>query len=215
MLGQTLYSYDFYNRSSTTNQAGDPKLTTSDDDEDLQATLQHVVATYDPVNGRRIYVNGEFTGDADPSAGGTLADWDDTFAFVLATRFRRRQFEGIFRLVAVHNRVLTPEQINQNFQAGVGEKFYLLFSVSHLVDMPQAYILFEVSQFDSYSYLFDKPAFISSIRPRALAAFRSPGCGSASTAPRSKSGRRTARSTPPSLTRSSVRSDSRCPALAR
>jgi hypothetical protein len=44
MLGQTLYSYDFYNRSSTTNQAGDPKLTTSDDDEDLQATLQHVVA---------------------------------------------------------------------------------------------------------------------------------------------------------------------------
>jgi hypothetical protein len=27
--------------------------------------------------------------------------------------------------------------------------------------MPQAYILFEVSQFDSYGYLFDKPAFIS------------------------------------------------------
>ena len=162
MLGQTLYSYDFYNRSSTTNQAGDPKLTTSDDDEDLQATLQHVVATYDPVNGRRIYVNGEFTGDADPSAGGTLADWDDTFAFVLGNEVSGdRQFEGIFRLVAVHNRVLTPEQINQNFQAGVGEKFYLLFSVSHLVDMPQAYILFEVSQFDSYSYLFDKPAFIS------------------------------------------------------
>ncbi len=162
MLGQTLYSYDFYNRSSTTNQAGDPKLTTSDDDEDLQATLQHVVATYDPVNGRRIYVNGEFTGDADPSAGGTLADWDDTFAFVLGNEVSGdRQFEGIFRLVAVHNRALTPEQINQNFQAGVGEKFYLLFSVSHLVDMPQAYIMFEVSQFDSYGYLFDKPAFIS------------------------------------------------------
>jgi len=162
MLGQTLYSYDFYNRSSTTNQAGDPKLTTSDDDEDLQATLQHVVATYDPVNGRRIYVNGEFTGDADPSAGGTLADWDDTFAFVLGNEVSGdQQFEGIFRLVAVHNRVLTPEQINQNFQAGVGEKFYLLFSVSHLVDMPQAYIMFEVSQFDSYGYLFDKPAFIS------------------------------------------------------
>ena len=39
---------------------------TSADDEDLQATLQHVVATYDPVNGRRIYVNGVFTDDADP-----------------------------------------------------------------------------------------------------------------------------------------------------
>jgi hypothetical protein len=162
MLGQTLYSYDFYNRSSATDQNGDPKLTTSDDDEDLQATLQHVVATYDPVNGRRIYVNGEFTGDADPSASSTIADWDDTFAFVLGNEVSGdRQFEGIFRLVAVHNRALTPEQINQNFQAGVGEKFYLLFSVSHLVDVPQAYILFEVSQFDSYGYLFDKPTFIS------------------------------------------------------
>ncbi|HSW32434.1 MAG TPA: LamG domain-containing protein, partial [Steroidobacteraceae bacterium] len=162
MLGQTLYSYDFYNRSSATDQNGDPKLTTSDDDEDLQATLQHVVATYDPVNGRRIYVNGEFTGDADPSASSTIADWDDTFAFVLGNEVSGdRQFEGIFRLVAVHNRAMTPAQINQNFQAGVGEKFYLLFSVSHLVDVPQAYIMFEVSQLDSYGYLFDKPTFIS------------------------------------------------------
>ena len=38
---------------------------TADADEDLQATLQHVVATYDPVNGRRIYVNGVFA-DAHP-----------------------------------------------------------------------------------------------------------------------------------------------------
>jgi hypothetical protein len=162
MLGQTLYSYDFYNRSSSTDAAGDPKLTTSDADEDLQATLQHVVATYDPVNGRRIYVNGEYTGDLDPVAGGNLTDWDDTFAFVLGNEVSGdRQFQGIFRLVAVHNRALTEQQVQQNFEAGVGEKFYLLFSVSHLIDVPQAYILFEVSQFDSYGYLFDKPTFIS------------------------------------------------------
>jgi hypothetical protein len=162
MLGQTLYSYDFYNRATGTNTAGDPKLTTSAADEDLQATLQHVVATYDPIRGRRIYVNGEFTGDADPAAGGTISDWDDTFAFVLGNEVSGdRQFQGVFRLVAVYNRVLTEPQIQTNFQAGVGEKFYLLFSISHLVDVPQAYILFEVSQFDSYSYLFDKPTFIS------------------------------------------------------
>ena len=211
MLGQTLYSYDFYNRSSATDQNGDPKLTTSDDDEDLQATLQHVVATYDPVNGRRIYVNGEFTGDADPSASSTIADWDDTFAFVLGNEVSGdRQFEGIFRLVAVHNRALTPEQIDQNFQAGVGEKFYLLFSVSHLVDVPQAYILFEVSQFDSYGYLFDKPTFISLDPRRARAAFRSPACASASTAARRRLARRTARSIPRSRTRSMGRWASRC-----
>ncbi|MCM2310690.1 MAG: LamG domain-containing protein [Steroidobacteraceae bacterium] len=162
MLGQTLYSYDFFNRASTTSVAGDPQLTTAAADEDLQATLQHVVATFDPVNGRRLYVNGEFTGDVDPSRGGTLADWDDTFAFVLGNEVSGdRPFEGTFRLVAVHNRVLTAEQVRQNFQAGVGEKYYLLFSVSHLVSVPQAYILFEVSQFDSHSYLFDKPTFIS------------------------------------------------------
>ena len=162
MLGQTLYSYDFYNRATGTNTAGDPKLTTSAADEDLQATLQHVVATYDPIRGRRIYVNGVFTGDADPAAGGTISDWDDTFAFVLGNEVSGdRQFQGVFRLVAVYNRVLTDAQIQTNFQAGVGEKFYLLFSISHLVDVPQAYLLFEVSQFDSYSYLFDKPTFIS------------------------------------------------------
>ncbi len=162
MLGQTLYSYDFYNRATGTNTAGDPKLTTSADDEDLQATLQHVVATYDPIRGRRIYVNGVFTGDMDPAPGGTISDWDDTFAFVLGNEVSGdRQFKGVFRLVAVYNRVLTDSQIQTNFQAGVGEKFYLLFSISHLVDVPQAYLLFEVSQFDSYSYLFDKPTFIS------------------------------------------------------
>jgi hypothetical protein len=61
----------------------------------------------------------------------------------------------------VYNRALTQPQINTNFQAGVGEKFYLLFYVGHLVNVPEAYILFEVSQFDSYSYLFNKPTFIS------------------------------------------------------
>jgi hypothetical protein len=64
-------------------------------------------------------------------------------------------------MVAVHNRALTPEQIQQNFDAGVGQKFFLLFSVSHLVPVPDAYIVFEASIFDSYAYLFRKPFFIS------------------------------------------------------
>ncbi len=162
-LGQTLYAYDFYNRSSTTDGNGEPFMQTSDTDEDLQATLQHVVATYDPVNGRRLYVNGVFTDDLDPVPGGTLADWDDTFAFVLGNEVSGdRQWMGVIRLVAIHNRVLTPEQILQNFAVGVGEKFFLLFNLPEsIVGMPQAYILFEVSQFDSYSYLFDAPIFIS------------------------------------------------------
>jgi Concanavalin A-like lectin/glucanases superfamily len=159
-LGQTLYSYDFYARSSVSDANGDPVLTTNDEDEDLQATLQHVVATYDPANGRRIYVNGVYTGDLD-GPGGSLADWDDTFAFVLGNEVSSdRQWTGVVRLVAIHNRAMTPGQIEQNYEAGVGEKFFLLFSVSDLVNLPDAYIMFEVSQFDSYAYLFDKPTFL-------------------------------------------------------
>ena len=100
--------------------------------------------------------------DGDPVAGGTLSDWDDTFAFVLGNEVSGdRQWQGILRMVAVHNRAMTEAQIQQNFAAGVGEKFYLLFSLQDLVSMPEAYILFEVSQFDNYSYLFNQPIFLS------------------------------------------------------
>jgi hypothetical protein len=160
-LGQTRYNYDFLHRSSSTNANGEPGLSTADADEDLQATQQHVVVTYDPVNGRRIYVNGAFTDDLDPVPGGNLIDWDNSFALVLGNEVSGdRQWQGKLRMVAIHNRALTPEQVVQNFAAGVGEKFYLLFSVAHLTGMPESYVLFEVSQFDNYSYLFNEPRFI-------------------------------------------------------
>ena len=160
MLGQTLYNYDTFNRSDQTDQAGEPQLSTADDDEDLQATLQHVVMTYDPANGRQIYVNGLNTGDLDSVAGGLLNDWDDTFAFALASEVDNdNRWEGTIRLLAVHNRALTAAQIQQNFDVGVGEKYFLLFNVSDYVTPEDAYVVFEVSQFDSYSYLFDEPFF--------------------------------------------------------
>jgi hypothetical protein len=167
-MGQTLYNYDFFGRSSTTGANGTPQLSTADADERLQASLQHVVMTYDPVNGRRIYVNGEFTGDLDSAGGGTLGDWDNSYAFVLGNEVsNNRQWQGVIRLVAIHNRALTLQQIQQNFQAGVGEKFFLLFGISHLVNVPKAYVMFEASQYDSSGYLFNNPKFIS-LDPTAM-----------------------------------------------
>ncbi len=161
-MGQTQYNYDFLHRSTTTGANGDPALSTADGDQRLQATLQHVVMTFDPANGRRIYVNGTYTGDLDPVAGGTLQDWDDSFALVLGNEASGdRPWAGALRLVAIHNRALAQEQIVQNFTAGVGEKFYLLFGLGDLIDVPQSYVLFEVSRFDNYSYLFHTPTFIS------------------------------------------------------
>ncbi|NQD37277.1 LamG domain-containing protein [Permianibacter sp. IMCC34836] len=171
-LGQTLYNYDFLMRHSGTGADGNPALSTADADERLQATLQHVVVTYDPIRGRRIYVNGEFTGDVDNTPIGNLNDWDNTFAFVLGNSpALDRPWAGIIKLVAIHNRVLTDEQIVQNFNVGVGERYYLMFSVSHLLDNPacflgtpavsQCYLVVEVSRYDSYGYLFNKPFFVS------------------------------------------------------
>lgn len=160
-LNQTLYDYAFAARSSTTDANGGPAISTPDADQILQATLQHVVVTFDPTHGRQIYVNGARVDVADTDAG-SLADWDNTFAFVLGNEVSGdRPWSGVLKLVAIHNRALTPTQIKQNFDAGVGEKYLLLFGVSQLIDVPQAYIVFRVSQFDSYSYLFSQPYFIS------------------------------------------------------
>jgi hypothetical protein len=169
-LQQTLYNYDFLLRTNAedadgsplTTLNGDPQLSTPDMDEVLQATLQHVVATYDPINGRRIYVNGMLATQTDPVPGGTFVDWQNNMAFILGNEASSDGlWEGTFRLAAMHRRALTEEQIQQNFDAGVGERFYLLFDISERIGAPvkTSYILFEAQQYDSYAYLFDKPHF--------------------------------------------------------
>jgi hypothetical protein len=169
-LQQTLYNYDFLLRTNAedadgnplTTLNGDPQLSTPDDDEALQATLQHVVATYSPIEGRKIYVNGVLASQTDPVPGGTLVPWQNNFALVLGNEASSDAvWEGTFRLAAVHRRALTDEQITQNFDAGVGERFYLLFDISAHIGaaLQSSYVLFEAQQFDSYSYLFDKPHF--------------------------------------------------------
>ena len=161
-LGQTLYNYDFLNRSSVTDANGQPALSTPDASEVLQATLQHVVVTYHPVDGRDIYVNGTLIVDNDPLGGGALTDWDNTYALVLGQETSGEDiWRGTVRLLAIHNRALTLEQVQTNFDAGVGQKFFLLFGVSHLIDVPEAYVVMQVEQFDNYSYLFNSPFFVS------------------------------------------------------
>lgn len=163
-LQQTLYDYDFQLRTTETGLNGDPALSTPSADEVLQATLQHVVATYSPIDGRRIYVNGELVSNTDPVPGGTLVDWQDTFAFVIGNEASSDGlWQGTVRLAAIHRRALTPEQVQQNFDVGVGERFYLLFDISEEIGAPaqSSHILFEVQQFDSYAYLFDKPHFLT------------------------------------------------------
>ncbi len=162
-LAQTNQDYDFMLRSSnSTGLNGMPQTTTPDSAMLLQASLQHVVMTFDPVNGRQIFINGVNAGVVDPEAGGTLANWDSTFALVLGNEVSGdRSWQGLIKFVAIHNRALTAAQVVQNFNAGVGERYFMLFNVSAVTGLSQAYVMFTVSQYDSSSYLFYQPTFIS------------------------------------------------------
>jgi hypothetical protein len=161
-LSQRAYQYEAFGRSSVTSADGAPTLLTKDTDRDAQASLQHVVLTYSPATGRKLYVNGNYTGDVDAKTGGTLGNWDDTFAFLLGNETSgNRKWQGTLRFAAVYNQALTLAQVQQNFAAGVGERYFLLFNVSALTGMAQSYVMFDVSRYDSYSYLFTRPTFIS------------------------------------------------------
>jgi hypothetical protein len=184
-LGQTNQQYDFMLRSlsSGTTSSGNmtamplngmPQLQTLASAMALQASLQHVVLTYDPVNGRQIYVNGVNQNVPDPQKGGSISNWDSTFALVLGNEVSGdRSWQGLIKFVAIHSRALTAAQVMQNYNAGVGERYYLLFNVSNVVNLNQAYIMFTVSQYDSYSYLFYQPTFISldpTVKPGSIVA---------------------------------------------
>lgn len=162
-LSQNAFSYAANVRSSATSDNGAPALVTNANNQLAQAALQHVVLTFDPVNGRKLYVNGVYSGDVDPAGGGTLSNWDNTFALVVGneTSGTTNQFQGELRMVAIHNRALTLAQIQQNYAAGVGQKYFMLFNVTALTGVPQSYIMMTLSLNDNYSYLFTNPTFIS------------------------------------------------------
>ena len=163
-LQQTLYDYDFLLRTDVTSPDGEPAHSTPAADEVLQATLQHVVVTYNSLDGRRIFVNGLEVAGADQTEGGNFSVWEDTHAIVLGGEVGSGgEWAGTIRLAAIHDKALSQEQIVQNFDAGVGEKFYMLFDISERISAPvqTSYILFEVQQYDSYAYLFDRPYFIT------------------------------------------------------
>ncbi|HEY3658641.1 MAG TPA: LamG domain-containing protein [Steroidobacteraceae bacterium] len=161
-LGQTNQQYDFLMRSSNSDLNGMAQLQTPMAAMLLQASLQHVVLTYDPINGRQIYVNGVNSGVMDAQKGGNIGNWDSTFAVVLGNEVSGdRSWQGLIKFVAIHDRALTASQITQNFNAGVGQRFYLLFNVEAVTGVSKGYVMMTVSQYDNASYLFTKPTFIS------------------------------------------------------
>ncbi len=162
-LGQQMYTYDHRNRNldPALNDNGTPSLRTYDNDEDAQATLQHVVVTYDQFRGRRIFVNGRWTDDMDEQPAGRLWNWDPEHRFVLANEAsNNRQWMGKVQLVAIYDHALTEDQISRNFDAGVGKRLVLSFDVSQWIG-PGGAVEFAVREFDEFSYLFCRPTVVT------------------------------------------------------
>jgi hypothetical protein len=163
MLGQVMYNYQFRNRSlaAGNDQNGNPALQTADADRRAQASLQHVVLTYDQAQGRRIFVNGEFTGDTDPLGPGLLVSWHPDYLFAVGNETSsNRPWRGQIRLLAIYDRVLSGAEILANYQAGGTPRFALRFELDQWTS-PGTYVEFQVSEFDAYSYLFCEPTIVT------------------------------------------------------
>jgi hypothetical protein len=165
MLGQVAYQYVARNRSylTVTSGNGTPALDTYDVDQDAQATLQHVVLTYDQLRGRRIYVNGRWTDDEDEILAGPLWNWATNHQVILGQeRTTDNQWIGQIRFAAVYDRPMTAAQVLQNYEAGIGKRVTLQFDVSQWTGGTST-IEFSLTELDGYSYLFCSPTFVTDV----------------------------------------------------
>jgi hypothetical protein len=159
-MGQQNAAYVFRNRSRAGGISGNG--TPSVDVEALDLALQHVVMTFDQASGRRTYVNGTLVSEADGFGGASLDNWNANYTFLIGNENTdNRLWKGEIRLVAIHDRALNAAQVMQNFQAGIGDKFILRFTLDSWLPQGGA-IEFEVSEFDAFSYLFCFPTFVTS-----------------------------------------------------
>ena len=156
-LGQNAIYYQLRNRSAETGANGTPALEALDPQ--VGTALQHVVATFDGDGGRKVYINGQLSIEENV-ANDTLA-WQDDNLLVLGNEVTNdRLWQGVFRLVAVHNRALNGAEVQQNFDAGTGNIVTMRFDVSGIVGQT-AYIDMQATQIDAQGYLFAKPTFVS------------------------------------------------------
>ncbi len=155
-LGQNATNYQFRNRSTATGVNGTPALEALDPQADT--VLQHVTMTFDAASGRKDYINGQLSIEENIS---DELDWLDNQILVIGNEVtNNRPWQGVFKLVAIHNKALSAAEIQQNFEAGTDNVVTMRFDVSEAIGQT-AYIDMQVAQLDVSGYLFAKPVFVS------------------------------------------------------
>lgn len=114
-LGQDDSAYDVRMRTSQSNSNGIPSLSSEDGSVTLEKT--HVVYTRNRYGQASIYING--TLNSSSTQAGNVSVWRDSFSLGLANEFQGgRPWLGTFFQVAVYNRSLNADEINQLYSAG-------------------------------------------------------------------------------------------------
>ncbi len=143
------------------NANGDPQLDGATPD--VATALQHVVLTFDPAVGRKLYVNGQLSARRPRPR---RSRWTNDQTFVIGNETSNdRLWMGTFELVAIHKKALTAAEVQQNFAAGAGGLVTLSFDVSSVVGA-QARVDLLAAPLDAKSYLFAKPTFVGPANTR-------------------------------------------------
>ena len=155
-------SFELRTRSESTGTNGQPALAVNGSP--VRTDLMHVVFTVDATAGRKVYVDGQFVGDMDGAPLGQL-NWDSQFGLALGNEYEDQSgnlWQGVFKMVAIHNRALTDVQVQQNFDAGLGNLVTIAFDVSQAVGAP-ATIQMQAAELDDSSYLFATPTMMTDV----------------------------------------------------
>jgi hypothetical protein len=115
-LGQDGDIYDVRLRSTGADKNGLPS--TGSPKKTLQIKSTHVVFTRDAAGSAILFVDGTQT--IAKKVEGKLSNWDDNFRLILANELTKdRPWLGEFELVAIYDRALTKEEVQQNFTSGI------------------------------------------------------------------------------------------------
>lgn len=143
-LGQGLFNglptdtFNMRTRHTGTNLDGEPMLATPAGSAHLG--LQHVVYTRTPGGNAVLYVDGTVQSTAD--LGGNFSNWDSGYRLALANEIgASRPWLGSMHLVAIYDRALSNQEVQQNFQAGSGAS-----NVGHLAVTPNSEMLFSAQE---------------------------------------------------------------------
>jgi hypothetical protein len=107
--------YNVRLRTTETDLNGEPAFSTPPDT--VTDQLTQIVYTRDASGQVRFYINGEQV--AETELGGDLSNWEGDSQLALANEISQdRPWLGEFRLVALYNRALTPDEVRQNWRLG-------------------------------------------------------------------------------------------------